>query len=147
MRESVGWMIAGFFVILALVVWGIMAAFGIGLYSKATAEVRGQTSQRELTQANGQYRIAKYNYFYDMCAAVQSREGEIRNIQAELDTATDPGRKLQLQSAITAQRNSRTELITQYNAEASKTDTAAKFKASDLPYSLNDAQETTTCAA
>lgn len=135
--------VAGLVLLLLL---AAMWAFGFGLFSKGTAEVRGQTGVRERTQANGAYRIAAYEHFYDLCASVQADEQTMAALREEAATAT-PARKAQIAATVTAVRANRAQSITQYNADARKTTTAANFKASDLPYQLDPATQETTCAA
>lgn len=142
---GVGTVVAGLAVVGLLLV-ALMWVFGFGFFARETAEFRGATGQRERTVADPGYRIAAYDRFFDLCAAVQAKEAAIANLQAEAATTTDAARAGQLASAITAQRNTRAELITTYNADAAKEGTRAQFQASSLPYTLDAAQEATTCA-
>lgn len=105
-----------------------------------TADVRGAADQRERTVAAGDYRIAAYDAFYDQCAAVQALEDQIATATANTTLPAD-----QREQNIIALTNQRNSLIRQYNADARKTDTRGNFRASDLPYSLDTTQETTSC--
>lgn len=124
-----------------------MWVFSWGFFSRATADFRGETEQIEKTRADGDYRIGAYERFFDLCAAVQSKEAAIASLQQELETNPPAGRVTQVNATITAVRNSRAELINEYNADAAKTDTRAAFHASDLPHELDHDLEKTTCAA
>lgn len=104
---------------------------------------KGALEERQLTEGSGKYRIAAYEKFYDSCAAIQSKEDQIENLESELETA-EGDRKAQVAASITALRNTRSELIREYNADARKADTAAKFKSSDLPYTI-DPEGDTSC--
>ena len=139
--------ILGAVALVVIIALSIMAIFGIGLFQRSTADFRGETGQIERIQADPDYRIASYDAFFDKCAAVQSKEAQIKNLERELeDTDPSTARTERLQSSITALRNSRAELITEYNADASKEDTRANFLASSLPYQLDTNNEETPCA-
>lgn len=121
--------------------------FGFGWLQRTTAPFRGGTEQIEQIQGNGSYRIAQYDHFFDLCAAVQSSEASIDNLIAERDAGTTTQRDTIIQASITALRNSRATLIAQYNADARKADTAGSFRSSDLPYQLSPEVEHTSCTA
>lgn len=139
--------LVGVTALIVAVVLAAMWVFGWGWFSRATADFRGETNVTEQIHADGDYRITAYDKFFDLCAAVQSSESSIANLEAELETDPSDDRVEQLNASITAQRNNRSELITQYNADASKADTRANFLASDLPYQLDEDNEETQCAA
>ena len=138
-------LIIGGIVLLALVV---VAVFGI---QWVTAEPRGKLDQRERTVANGQYRIANYDSFFNLCGSIQAKEDQIRNTE---DRPTDNKNgtaggftESQKQSILLALENSRASLIRQYNADATKEGTAGQFRDSNLPYQINVNDKDTTCAA
>lgn len=113
-----------------------------------TAEPRGKLDQREKTIANGDYRIAAYDSFYNLCGNIQAKEDAIKNTEERATTeSTESGfSPAQKDSILLALKNSRASLIRQYNADATKADTKANFLASDLPYQINPNGET-VCAA
>ncbi|MEV1295218.1 hypothetical protein [Pseudonocardia sp. NPDC049635] len=117
-------------VIIAL---AFIAVYGFGTFRKETAEFRGDVAQNERVTADPNYRIAAHDRFYDLCAAIQSREASITAQRAELDTTDDPARAGQLRQNLTALEASRASAINQYNADARKEGTRAEFRASDLP--------------
>jgi len=123
-----------------------VGVFGFGWFARSTADFRGRTAQIERVQGNGNYRIAAYDHFFDLCAQVQTTEASITNLRTERTSAGDV-RAAQIDANITALSNARAGLINQYNADASKTDTQAHFLASDLPYRLDINAKETTCAA
>jgi predicted Zn-dependent peptidase len=134
--------------IAVLLAFATMWLFGWGFFSRETADFRGQTDQVEQISADADYRIATYEQFFDLCAAVQTKEAELAAAQAELALeGLSDYRRQQLNANVTAITAARAELINQYNADAAKADTAANFRSSDLPYSLDIESETTTCAA
>lgn len=132
-------------VIVVVLIAGVMWVGGFGLFSRATANERGKTDVRERTVADGQYRIAQYDHFWDLCGAVQSTEDAIANTETELAAKPSEERAEQLRANLTAQRNQRAELINQYNADARKAGTAGQFRDSALPYQLDKKAEATTC--
>jgi hypothetical protein len=113
-----------------------VAVFGIRW---VTADARGAGEAREQTRANGSYRIAAYDKFFDLCASIQAQEDRI------VIFSDDPSPEGQVN--LRAVKAKRTELIRQYNADATKSDTKGHFLASDLPYQINPNEEHTTCAA
>lgn len=133
-------------IVLVLVI-ASMWIFSWGFLQRTTADYRGGTDATEKIHADGGYRIAKYEWFYDQCGAVQTKEDEIGSQESELDTKPSADRAEQIQSNLTALRNKRAELIREYNAESAKADTAANFKASDLPFRLDVDDKETQCTA
>lgn len=125
----------------------VMAAvfFGTHLFSQKTADFRGETSKRNLVEANGSYRIAAYDRFYNECASIQGVEDSIANQEAERAAAT-PSRQAQIDANLTASRNVRASAIRQYNADARKSYTAGQFRSSDLPFQLDPTAKETSCA-
>lgn len=110
-----------------------------------TAPFRGAVDAQEQTQASGSYRISAYESFYNQCASVQADEDRLNNLREERETANE-ARQAQLDTTITAVRNSRDEKIRSYNSEARQEATRGQFRDSDLPYELNTDDETTCYA-
>lgn len=133
--------------LLAIVLLFLIAVYGFGFLQRSTADFRGETDQIEDTKANSDYRIAAYDHFYDTCAGVQSLEGKIGNMSEELAQTDSAQRKDILNASLTASKNKRSELITEYNADARKEATEGQFRSSDLPYELNENEEETVCVA
>lgn len=133
--------------VVTVVVVFLIAVYGFGFLQRGTADFRGETKQIENTKANSSYRIAAYDQFYDKCASVQSIESKIKNMESELEGTEGVQRKSVLNTSITAAKNKRAEMIASYNADARKEDTRGHFKASDLPYELNENEEETVCEA
>lgn len=131
--------------ILGIILIGIGAFFGITQFKKLTADYRGSAAATEQIHANGNYRIAKYNDFFDRCAAIQAKEATIVALREELTTA-GPERKAIIESSLTGLIAGRATDIARYNAEAAKTDTAANFLASNLPHYIDQTKDRTSCA-
>lgn len=138
MISGVGRLIGAVILFFVVIVGIILISGGA---SWLTAPFRGAVEQREIVQADGSYRIAAYEKFYDDCAAVQAVEDQLA-VMKENKSLPD----VQRETNILALTNMRNTLIREYNADSRKADTIENFKASDLPYQLN-LEETTTCSA
>lgn len=122
---------------LALLVGGVFAIRWV------MAPANGALEQREKTIGNGNYRIAQYDHFFNLCGSIQASEDKIKNTE---ETEPNDGMSENQKAAILlALKNTRASLIREYNADASKADTAAHFKSSSLPYQI-DVNGETTCA-
>lgn len=98
--------------------------FGATIEGKVGAEKQLESSQS---------RISKYNEFYDLCSSVQSLEQSLRQQRKALENSED---KKIIQSNINGLVAQRAQTVNQYNANARKSYTKARFKASDLPSEL-----------
>lgn len=145
LKWSAGTIALGAVVIVVVIALAAMAIFGFGLFNRSTANFRGQNQQIEQTKANGQYRIAAYDHFYDLCASIQDDEASIQNLKDELATKPPTNRVTQIQASITAVKNGRRSKINEYNADARKAGTIGQFRGSGLPFSINPKAEETTC--
>lgn len=137
-------LVVGVFLLIAVLLVG---TFAFGWFSRETAEFRGSTAQTEQVQADPNFRIASYERFFNLCAAVQAKEAGIKEQEALLESASTPARREQLQTNLAALRTTRVQDIARYNADAAKTDTRGNFLASNLPYNLDPNAEATTCAS
>ncbi|MGH1563088.1 hypothetical protein [Mumia sp. DW29H23] len=124
----------------------VVGVYGFGWFSQQSAGFRGETSKRNLVEANGAYRIAAYDSFFDRCASVQATEDSIRVQLEEMATAS-PERKQQIAANVTASRAVRAQAIRRYNTDAAKTYTSGQFLSSDLPYQLDINAKETSCTA
>lgn len=122
------------------------AIYIIGNILMSTANFRGEVGVKEKVEADGDYRIAAYDEFYSLCSAIQSKNAAIKNIEAEMKYA-DKDRKAELQSAITAQRNVKAELVNEYNAKATAEGTRGQFRDSELPYQIKPDDEEVSCGS
>jgi hypothetical protein len=137
------------FAVLGVIVVVLAGAFmwtgGFGLFSATTADFRGETEARERIHADGDYRIAIYNQFFDICASVQTAENRIEVYEQEMATAT-PERTFVLTTSISAIRAQRAESVNEYNSLAARDFTVADFQDLDLPARLDVDDEETQCA-
>lgn len=131
-----------FFLVLALTM--AIGIFGFGWFQRSTADFRGKTSQIEKTRADGNYRIASYDSFFDSCANIQGKLQTLKQLRSQLKTATDKQWTQQTINGIQASLNSD---IAQYNADAQKEDTKGHFRSSGLPYSIPLDAKDVQCAS
>jgi hypothetical protein len=124
-----------------------MATFGFGFFSQKSADFRGETSKRNQVEANGAFRIAAYDRFFDLCTSVQASEATLTALRQELTTNPPQSRITQINGAITANTANRAATIRQYNNDAAKSYTVGQFQASNLPYQLDINAQETSCAA
>lgn len=135
-------------VMLFAIIVGAMGVFGFGWFQRGTADFRGETEAIENVQADGDFRIAAYQQFFDLCAEVQSVEDRIGQMENTLANA-EPGstRADEAQTNLDALRATRSQLVRDYNSLASRDFTEGQFRDRDLPYQLNINSEETQCAA
>jgi hypothetical protein len=121
---------------------GIFAAHYDNWFSKQTAEPRGQKAVRENTQANGAFRQAAYEGFFELCSAAQTDQDQIETLEEEKKDASSD-RVDNLNTSISALKMSLSETVNEYNTKANEY-TRAQFLDSKLPYPLN-AKDTIQC--
>lgn len=131
--------------VLAVVIAG--SALGWG-WRWVAAPIEGAVGAREEIQS-AEFRIAAYERFFNLCAAVQSHEAQIDALQAELDEASEED-KSRIRSSLTGVRAQRMRLIREYNSEATRDYTTGQFRDADLPARLEPTdypeEGGTTCA-
>lgn len=141
-KEETKSFVVGFAVVVGIVALGVvMYALTLGI-RYFLAEPTGKV-QMEESMTSGNAQIYSYNHFFDMCAAVQGYEQTLKVQQAMLADATDD--KARIRSNIAAISGARSSLIAQYNADAGKIKTMARFKDDNLPNHLSES-ENTVCA-
>lgn len=123
-----------------------LASIAVFAIRWATADVRGEASKREQTIANGAFRIATYEEFFDLCAAVQSGEQKIKIQEEELATKPSEDRAERIRTNLAALKATRAESIATYNSKAAQEHRTAFLDAA-LPYHLDNTDQETQCAA
>lgn len=136
---------------------GFLSVIGVLLLISAvlgikylTAEPRGRADQREKTVANGNYRIASYDAFFDKCNEIVAKEAIIKSFEDQVKQATTAKEKKDAIINLNAMKNTRIELVQSYNADAQKAGTRALFRSDDLPYQIAipvNEEVPTKCAA
>ena len=127
--NGVLWLV-GILIVVALIT---AAVFGI---KWVTAPVRGKAQARE-TIYSGNNRIVQYEKFFDLCTSVQTAEQTIIALKEQLKNTTNEDDKTTIATNITANISSRADAVNEYNNNSHKNYNEAKFKASNLPYSLS----------
>jgi len=122
-------------VVVTLMAWGFGWVF---------APAKGKLEARQQINS-GSFRIASYDHFFDLCAAVQSDEARLAAQKVELRTATGDDRQ-RIEANIAGITADRADAVNQYNADAAKSYTEGQFRSSHLPYQLDTQEEHTTCA-
>lgn len=146
--KALGLAIAAFIGLIALIVGlGFAGVYGQGWFTDKTANRQGETQKKNLVEGNGQYHIAAYNHFFDLCQQVQTKEVTIDELRNELKTHPDPQRVAVINASLTALVSSRADLVTQYNTDSEKSYTVGQFKSADLPYNLSLTKEHNVCHA
>lgn len=135
--------LAGIVALALLYVAGVLAWGGAAW---STAPFRGAAEERERTVGSGAFRVSTYEEFFDLCAAVETKEDEIGALQDELDTKPSEYRTEQITTSLTALRAARSELVNDYNAK-SRQEHRKAFKDAGLPAALSTDAKETSCAA
>jgi len=145
-KAGVGWFVGG--VVLLFVVM-LIGVFGFGWFQKGTAEFRGDVRETEQVVADPQYRVAAYQEFFQLCTGVQTAEASIAASTDELSRTTDPDRRIQLESNLSAGKTQWANLVNQYNNKAMQDRTQARYFPPNLPPQLGPVYREgmrTTCA-
>jgi len=130
------WKVIGLSVCFVACVWGLVAGiWGLGV---ATAGIYGRGEARKQIQS-ADFRIAAYNHFYNQYSSIKSLEGQIGELAKQLDVLEAGTRDYSYAlTNLTGVKNLRHQAIQQYNADARKSYTEGQFRASDLPYQIED---------
>ena len=135
--KGMGVLVTGFIVV-------VVAVAAIMTVQYFSAETRGKVGMEEHV-ASGAFQEYSYDHFFDTCAAIQGYEQSIIAQQGALKSATDEDRG-RINSILFSIQAERGRSIAQYNADASKIRTVARFKADGLPNYINPQSENTQCA-
>lgn len=144
MKQDIKAILLGLLCIAAVFALGIGADLGLTWYRAQTAAFHGKAAA-EVQIESAPSRIANYNSFYDQCAAIQGYEGAIKVQEANITLGMPNDDRSRILTVITGIKAQRSRAIAQYNADARKQYTAARFKASDLPFQLDDSGSKTSC--
>lgn len=126
-------------VLAALFVLGII--YLSGSLSMLTADFRGEVQEKERVRADGDYRVANYDMFFEKCSDAKSLQQQIEN-QEELAAKTDdPDQQQIYESGALGMKQSLEKVVNDYNAKAASEGTRGEFRDSDLPYEIDTEQE------
>jgi len=132
-----GWIIVGLLVLV------LMSGAGLA-WRYFTAPVKGIVDAEE--QINqGSNRIQKYNHFFDLCSTIQSDKMTLETQRSLLESAEGDKERARVRANIAGIEAQMNRNANQYNVDARKEYTAARFKSSDLPYQIDTTQEYISC--
>lgn len=129
-----------FYIVVALIA---LTAFGYG-YRYFMAPIKGKVAAEEQLESASS-RIQRYDHFFDLCASVQRHKAQLAAQKERLESEPEGKFKSRVRANIAGIRSQIAGSVAQYNADSAKSYTAARFKASNLPYQLTTDGET-TCA-
>lgn len=127
--------------IAAFILLILAVTFVSGSMSIITAPFRGEVEKNERIEADGDYRIAAYDQFYDMCTDAQSLQGQIENQEGQIASTSDPEVKERLQMGKLGMEQQLESVVNKYNNQSQQDYTKGQFKDSNLPYELDTEQE------
>ena len=123
----------------AVVILVLVVAYAAGGLRWISAPFWGGV-QAEVQLESGPSRISLYNRFFDLCAGVQAIEGQI---DAQVAGRNDP-------QIVAGLHSRRAQVIADYNADAAKEYTNARFLGDELPDRLSlvpyDGSNKTICS-
>lgn len=127
-----------------VIILALLLTAGSWLWRYQTAPIRGKVGAEERIES-APSRISNYDHYYDLCATVQATEGALDAQMQALEAAESSDDRSRIRSNIAGLKGQRSRQIAQYNADARKIYTKARFRASDLPPRINADEKNTTC--
>lgn len=127
--------------IAAFILLILAVTFVSGSMSIITAPFRGEVEKNEMIEADGDYRIAAYDNFYDMCTDAQSLQEQIENQEQAIELTDDPEQREKLMAGRLGMQQQLASVVNKYNNQSQQDYTRGQFKDSDLPYELDTEQE------
>jgi len=123
-------------VILLVIALAIAASLGILAWRYYTADIKGIVdAQEQIT--SGANRIQEYERFFDLCAEAQTMQSSLEAQRSLLESTDDDKEKRRVNANIAGMTAQLYRIVNQYNSNASKDYTAARFHSSDLPWKLS----------
>ncbi len=98
--------------------------------SMDTADRRGEADKMEQVEADGSYRIAKYDRFHNLCQDIQAKNEQIKLAEDSLSGTRET-------EVVLAHESTKAEMVGDYNSMAAQDYTAGQFRDSDLPYRID----------
>lgn len=132
-RFAIKWVLVSVIAMVALAFALTWASFGINV---ATAGLVGR-GKAHIQIQSAESRIANYEHFFNLCAAVQTDEASIDAQTQVLATAKDEDDRSRINQNLGALQANRARSIYQYNVDAAKDYTSGQFRDSQLPYELS----------
>lgn len=124
----------------------LIAMFAVSSgWKYVTAHWRGKVDAEQKIES-GDSQISNYNHYFDMCSVAQTRQQALETQQSLLEDAETSKERTRIRSNVAGMQAQLNRIINQYNADAKKEYTMARFKDSSLPARL-DADRTIFCTA
>ena len=114
------------------------------LWRYYTAEPRGIANAEHRIES-APSRITSYNHYFDLCASIQGYNGQLAAQQEQLDASELTDDRSRIRANIAGLKGQRSRAVAQYNADARKAYTSARFLGDDLPKHINRNPENLTC--
>ena len=124
-------------VILAIVVL-IAMIFGGWAFRYFTAPIQGRVDAEQRIES-GTNRIQQYNKFFDLCANAQTTQTSLQT-QKDMLESMEGKEAERIRSNVAGMTAQLARTVNQYNVDARKDYTAARFHDSNLPFQLNASQ-------
>lgn len=116
----------------------ILVGLGITLLSGGLtilmAPFQGEVEKSQQVEGSGEYRVANHDYFYNLCSDIQSKQQNIKTLEASGYKEEATANELELQ-----------RMVSDYNAAAANEYTKGQFKADELPYHIDANKEVKSC--
>lgn len=130
-------------IVVGLLVVVLLSGAGLA-WRYFTAPIKGVVDAEE--QINqGSNRIQKYNHFFDLCSTIQSDKMALATQRSLLDSAEGSKERERIRANIAGIQAQMNRNANQYNVDARKEYTSARFKSNDLPYQIDTTQEYISC--
>ena len=92
--------------------------------------------QAEQQIESGPYRIAAYNYFFDLYGAIKSYEVALKALDDNMNGVNSDAERERILATIAGLKAQRARAINQYNMDAQKDYTIGQFRDWSLPYQI-----------
>lgn len=121
---------------------GLLALIFLGLFAASyafqwtTAPWIGELEKRQQQVGSGEWKIVKYNYYFDMCAAIKGNYEALQTQKELLEQTKDDAEKRRIRQTVSGLKMQIQRDIAQYNADVHKKYTKAKMMDSSLPYTI-----------
>ena len=109
-----------------------------------TAAPRGMANAEQQIES-APSRITNYNHYFDLCASIQGYNGQLDAQQDQLDASESADDRSRIRANIAGLKGQRARAVAQYNADARKAYTKARFLGDSLPKHINRNPENLTC--
>lgn len=133
--KIIGWSILAILGVIALWLLLASAIWGFGV---ATAGIFGSGEARKQIQS-AEFRIEAYQTFFNQCGSIQGLEGQIDELEAQLNKFERGSREYNITAvSLAGVKGARHQAIARYNQDANKDYTEGQFRDKNLPHQIPD---------